>query len=437
MDYALTRCRFHLKTSQKRLIVKLFESYPLWDFRANLIHSAKKRERTLLMLKFIDFNAYSRNPEFQKAVADLRANKLHSWEAEVKAMVSRKAPEALDAYAERPGMMLRHLTYLLRNGYQAKDIFDKLMPHAAEMSPQTLASLAGFFSRPEANELEEDRYQETLLLKIMVQHLLQARLAANETVLRGKKVYLDMPDYDLDLSTLRITDKSSEGGYIRSGIAYKIPENVKCIRFFVYWNDENRVDVDLHGAAFSLDGEPIRVGWNARFKSNELVFSGDITHSDAAEYIDLDFEKAKSSLRSVSMNLNLYAGYETFGEIDECFVGIMAVANTNADVKLYDPKNCFFTHYLTGKYRTMNYGWIDIQNRVLIFDGRQVIDRSIYQQAPRSNSFSLRNYLDILFASQETEFAASRDEADIVLVMGKPASEKEQSLIDNNFFLEA
>lgn len=437
MDYALTRCRFHLKTSQKRLIVKLLESYPLWDFRANLIHSAKKRERTLLMLKFIDFNAYSRNPEFQKAVADLRANKLHSWEAEVKAMVSRKAPEALDAYAERPGMMLRHLTYLLRNGYQAKDIFDKLMPHAAEMSPQTLASLAGFFSRPEANELEEDRYQETLLLKIMVQHLLQARLAANETALRGKKVYLDMPDYDLDLSTLRITDKSSEGGYIRSGIAYKIPENVKCIRFFVYWNDENRVDVDLHGAAFSLDGEPIRVGWNARFKSNELVFSGDITHSDAAEYIDLDFEKAKSSLRSVSMNLNLYAGYETFGEIDECFVGIMAVANTNADVKLYDPKNCFFTHYLTGKYRTMNYGWIDIQNRVLIFDGRQVIDRSIYQQAPRSNSFSLRNYLDILFASQETEFAASRDEADIVLVMGKPASEKEQSLIDNNFFLEA
>ena len=69
------------------------------------------------------------------------------------------------------------------------------------------------------------------------------------------------------------------------------------------------------------------------------------------------------------MNLNLYAGYETFGESDECFVGIMAVANTNADVKLYDPKNCFFTHYLTGKYRTMNYGWIDIQNRVLIFDG--------------------------------------------------------------------
>ena len=434
MDYALTRARFHFRTSQKRLTVRLLESYPLWDFRGNLILSGKKRERTLVMLKFIDFNEYARKPEYKQAVADLRAGKLRSWESEIKAMVSRKAPEVLDAYAERPGMMVRHLTYLLRNGYPAKEIYAKLSPHAAELKPQTLVSLASFFSRPEINAFAEDRYQEAFMLKIMVQHLLEARLAANETALRGKKIYLNMPDFDLDLSTVRVNDKSAEGGYIRSGIAYKIPEDVKCIRFFVYWNDETRVDIDLHGAAFDLENQFIHVGWNAQFKSNELVFSGDITHSDAAEYIDVDLEKARTMLRSVTLNINLYYGYPTFGEIDECFVGIMGVAKTNAEVKLYDPKNCFFTHYLTGKYRLLNYGYIDVQNRVLIFDGTP--NDSHYSTAPQRSSFSLRNYLDILFASQKAELAASPEEADLVLVMGKPSAENELSLIDNNFFME-
>ncbi|MBQ6041074.1 MAG: hypothetical protein IJL32_09915 [Oscillospiraceae bacterium] len=437
LDYTLTRSHFHLRTAQKRLTVKLLESFPLWDFRSNLILSGKKRERTLLMLKFIDFNEYSRKSDYAKAVADLRAGKLRSWESEVKEMVSRKAPEALDAYAERPGMMLRHLTYLLRNGYAIKDLFDKLLPHAPELSPQTLTSLAAFFSRPEINTLDEMRYQESVRLKLMVQHLLQTRLAANETVLRGKKIYLDMPQFDLDLSALRIADKSDEGGYIRSGLAYKIPEDVTCIRFFVYWNDSERVDVDLHGAATGINGEKINIGWNACFKSGELVFSGDITHSDAAEYMDLDLVKAKETLRCVTLNIHLFSGYNTFGEIDECFVGIMGVSKTGTEIKLYDPKNCFFTHYLKGKSQMLNYGFIDVQNRVLVFDGTQNNQRNYYAEAVRNNSFSLRNYLDILFTSQNAALTDSPDDADIVLVMGKPASDKEVSLIDHNFFLEA
>lgn len=434
LDYSLTRTRFHFKTSQKRLTVRLLESYPLGDFRGNLILSGKKRERTLLMLKFIDFNEYARNPEYKKAVADLRAGKLRSWESEIKAMVSRKAPEVLDAYAERPGMMLRHMTYLLRNGYPIKELYARLAPHAAELKPQTLVSLAAFFSRPEVNTLAEDRYQEAFMLKILTQHLLELRLAANKTVLRGKKIHLNMPDFDLDLSTVRVNDKSAEGGYIRSGLAYKIPDDVKCIRFFVYWNDTQRVDIDLHGVAFDLQNQVIRVGWNEQFKSGELVFSGDITHSDAAEFIDIDLEKAKTMLRTVTLNINLYSGYPTFKEIDECFVGIMGVAKTNAEVKLYDPKNCFFTHYLTGKYRLLNYGFIDVQNRVLIFDGKP--NDSYYSTAPQNNAFSLRNYLDILFAAQNAAVVSAPEDADIVLVMGKPSAENEQSLIDNNFFME-
>ncbi|MBR7008575.1 MAG: hypothetical protein IKH90_08110 [Ruminococcus sp.] len=114
----------------------------------------------------------------------------------------------------------------------------------------------------------------------------------------------------------------------------------------------------------------------------------------------------------------------------------MAVSKTGADIKLYNPKNCFFTHYLTGKYRKINYGYVDVQNRVIVFDGVESSDKGYYGEMVRNNAFSLNNYLNILFRSQDAQVAASADEADIVLVMGKPSKENEVSLIDNNFFME-
>ena len=434
-DYALTHAGFHLKTSQKRLIVKLLESYPLPDFRENLVISNKKAERTLLMLKYLDFNEYTRKEGFGKAVAQLRQGRIRSWESGVKYLVGRGLPEALEEYSKRPGMMLRHITYLLRNGYKAEDIFSGLQPNAEKLKTQTLVSLTSFARRPELDTADEQHFREGQALGMMMRTLLPRRLAANDTPIRGKKVFVDDKDYDLRLSAIRVTDKSSEGGYIRSGIAYRIPEEVERLRFFVYWNDKNRVDVDLHATALNLDGHTSFIGWNANFKDGTLVFSGDITHSDAAEYIDIDLVKGKDTLSTVWTTINLFSGYKTFREVDECFVGAMAVSKTGEEVKLYDPKNCFFTHYLTGKYRMLSYGYVDVQNRVIVFDGIEN-DLDYYSTFKRNNGFTVYDYLDILFESQGAAFVDSREAADVVLVIGKPSNEKEISLIDNNFFME-
>lgn len=436
MDYALTRAKYHFKTSQKRLIVKLLESYPIADFKGNLVLSNKKGERTLLMLKFIDFNEYSRKPEYKQAVADFRSGRIRSWESGVKFLVERGAPEALTVYAERPGMMLRHLTYLLRNGYKAEEIFSLLSPNADKLKTQTIVSLVSFFSNEVEKNDNERSYNEGLILSRMTAHLLEQRLAANETELKGKKIYIDDSGFDLSLSAIRVTDKSDEGGYIRSGLAYRIPDDVKRIRFFVYWNDEQRVDVDLHASADKLDGKRIAIGWNAQFKDDMLVFSGDITHSDAAEYIDIDLDKAKDEIEDVTFNIHLFSGYPTFSEIDECFVGVMGVEKTGADVKLYDPKNCFFVHYLKSRVKMMNYGYVDIQNRVIVFDGVQSKGDSFYNKLDRNNAFTLDQYLEMLLRAQGAERVSSRGEADNILVMGKPSAENELSIIDNNFFLE-
>lgn len=435
MDYSLTHADFHFKTSQKRLLVKLLESYSINDFRANLILSNKKGERVILMLKYLDFNAYSRKKEYAAAVADLRSGKLSSWEAQAKALVSAGSPDAIPFIAERPGMMIRMLTYLLRNGYDAKDISKALEPNAGSLKTQTIISILNFFGRLKEDEERADEANEVYSIAKIV---LSKRLGSMNTVLRGKKVYLDITDeYNLDQSELRISDKSLEGGYIRSGIAYKIPDDIKRLRFFVYWNDKHRVDVDLHGAAVTKNGSAISIGWNGDFRNSDIVFSGDITHSDAAEYIDIDLENTKATI--ASFNINVYCidngSSQNFADIEECYVGCMGVNKLGENVALYNPANCFFTHYLTGKYKTINYGYVDVINRCLVFDGIPNT-KGLYSVKERNNIFSLRRYVDILLQSQSAQLVENRDDADIVLVMGKPSKDNEISLIDNNLFFE-
>lgn len=83
----------------------------------------------------------------------------------------------------------------------------------------------------------------------------------------------------------------------------------------------------------------------------------------------------------------------------------------------------------------INYGYVDVSNRLIVFDGVEN-DRSYYSSFDRNNSFSVMNYLSILFETQGAVVVDSEQAADIILVMGKPAGENEVSIIDNYFFME-
>lgn len=458
MDYTLTRCKFHFHTSQKRLIVKLLESYPIKDFKDNLLISNKKGLRVNLMLQYLDFNAYSRNPEFKNTVAAFRNNELKSWESIAKNKIENKEPNALAFMCSRPGIALRKITYLLRNGYSSEDIFLNLKPYANQFSTQTLVSLCTQFGAA-LNEDIQNKYTNRLTDKQkakykyglnfyeiekerakvydICQYLLREKLLSISTPLQGKKVFEDLHEYDLDNSVLLTNDKSSEGGYIRSGIAYRIPYDVNTIRFFVYWNHDFRTDIDLHAYAADSNGNQLRIGWNSSFKNDGIVFSGDITHSDAAEYIDVDLNKTTTEL--VTFNINVYSG-PTFKDFDECFVGGMAVSSLNENVKLYNPKNCFFTHRLTSNSKFMHYGFLDIKNRCIIFDGKsndKCNNGNYYTAMGRLDTvFTLQKYLINFYVSQGITIVSNPEEADYTLVMGKPNNDKEISLVDNNFFMD-
>lgn len=429
----------HFRTSQKRTLVKLLESYSIEDFKANLILSNKSAEKVKILLNYLDYNTYSRSMQHQKAVKQLRNNELQSWEGKAKELIFSKDTKALEFVAARPGMMLRMLTLLLRNGFKIKDISDALEKVADKLSTQTLVTLATFFGREELpkNRKDEDRNEfEVMALNAILSKCINANLASKDiSEIKDKKVFLDMDNYNLELSTIECNEKSDEGGYIRSGLAYRIPEDIKRIRFFVYWNDSSRVDVDLHAKLVANSGTISNIGWDADFKNEISAFSGDITHSDAAEYIDIDLKKAKGLYSKADLNINLYSGKPSFGQIDECFVGIMGVNSIGEEVKLYDPKNCFFTHYLKGNCRFYEYGHIDIANRCLVFLGKEASEY-YSSKAHTTSAFNASAYIVALLQSQDTTLVGTKEDADVILTMEKSTDEKAISLLDNNFFME-
>ena len=433
IDVLLGKHRFHFRTSQKRFLVKLLESYPVKDFRANLVLSGKSARRNILLLNYIDYSVYSRSAAHMDAVNELRDGKLRSWESIAKTMLATGNDGTLDFIAQRPGMMLRMVAWLLRSGYAQDAIARKLSEKADALSIQTLVTNLNHFGKL----TEEERADAATLFSVFEQ-LLRAHMAGMDTVLRNKKVALAMPEFDLDVSELHCNEKSAEGGFIRSGIAYRLPEGINTLRFFVYWNDESRVDIDLHVGYSDLEGQNHSVGWNQSFRDSGVVFSGDITHSNAAEYIDIDLS---APIDKVNANIHLFSGKSGFQDVGTCYVGMMAVPEGQSDGEHYDlfkEANCFFSHHLRQDCATVNYGYIDVQNRCIVFDGApQAWHYDWYAGVEhRQGAFSLRRYLECLMAAQNAT-VCDAEEADVVLVMGKPRSEKEISLIDANFLMDA
>lgn len=432
IDVLLGKNRFHFRTSQKRFLVKLLESYPEKDFRANLVLSGKNARRNILLLNYIDYSVYSRSSAHMDAVNELRDGKLRSWESIAKAMLTTGSDGTLDFIAQRPGMMLRMVAWLLRSGYDRDAITKKLAEKADALSMQTLVTNLNHFGK-----LTDEERADAAVLYSVFEELLRAHMAGIDTVLRGKKVALSMPEFDLDVSELHCNDKSAEGGFIRNGIAYRIPDGINTLRFFVYWDDDSRVDIDLHAGYTDLEGDSRSIGWDQSFRGCGVVFSGDITHSNAAEYIDIDL---RAPIDKVNANIHLFSGKNGFRDVATCYVGMMAVPNgkhNGESYELFKEANCFFSHHLRQDCTTINYGYIDVPNRCIVFDGAPQAWHSNWYAGieHRQGAFSLNRYLKLLIEAQNAS-VCDPEEADVVLVMGKARSEAEISLIDTNFLMD-
>ena len=454
-DYALTKSDYHFRTSEKRLIVKLLESYPAEDFGSNLILSARKGSRAELVLRYVDYNLYSRSDAHKEALRELRNGELRSWEARAKRLVSEKSPEAVSFYAQRPGMLLRSMRALLREGCSETEILRALKAKASSLSLQTLTTVYDKLRKALHKEKKEaldgpgpnKKESKTKEALQIAEEVLKERLRILRTPLAGKKVFADYGEIDADQMTMSGAEKSAAGGYFGAS-SYKIPEGAKTVRFFVYWNDEERMDLDLHALAVYQDGHTERVGWNAQFRTKNgavpesvaVIHSGDITHSDAAEFIDIRMD---SDLKEVVLCIDSYTRVP-FQKIQTVFAGVMAVDKMDENVALYDPANCFFTTDIKTNVTSIKYGTIFLTERSVRFENVPDVyydllfsDIEGTDNSQKEPEFSLKEYVDLLLAMQGAVPMENREEAEIVLVSGHASAENEISLADQNFFLDA
>ena len=295
----------------------------------------------------------------------------------------------------------------------------------------TLVNILSFFSSPEK---DDDPDTDRKIINIAASALI-SKMAQTDVPFRGKKVFIDWKNIVPEDSVI---SKSEEGGYVRSGLAIRLPELGRYLRFFCFWNDlEKRIDLDLHATAIDVNDEVFSVGWDGDYCNGGIVFSGDITTSiDSAEYIDIDLES--DTIKKVNCWIHSYTEVP-FKDISECFTGMMAVSELGqkTDTKLYNGKNVIWSHHLSSEKKTINYGTIDLQKKELILcantDDREFRFGEGTENIP---GFNLRVFIESYIQAVNGEITYNKEEADIVLTPYKTERENEISILDNNFFLD-
>ncbi|MDO5119307.1 MAG: hypothetical protein Q4D48_04415 [Coriobacteriales bacterium] len=353
--------------------------------------------------------------------------------------------EALLAhYGKRPGMLFRSLTRLAKHGCP-KDLLRPIVMEnvgsyslptlvrtitiMSETSPQFHLVQGGYASWTIEPVTEEE--QSSKVVSEIMRELLVPRLRMIDTPLKGKSVHLDTQGISLVGSILMPNDTGDTGtAWPPVGMAYDLPDD-QIVRFFTFWDERrNRVDVDLHFIGITTKGERLNIGWNSNFKNDSMVTSGDVTTStNSVEYLDAHMGKArKSEVYLVVQVQHIYAGATRWEDITTCFSGALAVKNTGAAVSQYNAQNLLFRDDLSGKGTRLPYAIVNFPNHyVRIMRGAKLPIGDV--------DFTLGDYLAALLEAQECTLAATPDEADVCVCVGRSDDPTVISLFDEGFYL--
>ena len=446
----------HFPTSWRRRLVALLESYPAWSLAENL---TLDRERSLRALELLSYNRFSKQAEHRAAVDALRDGTLRSWASKKEAAYASGDVDAIvRVLSERPGIMLREVVRMIRVGVPAEAIEQVLRESKLSLATllNTIAKLSAPFDQLKRIHSREERLNYLDYLEMsnglecpegildpqeverengiraqaaqIMRSLLRERLRALETPLRGKRVMLDTQGYDLAHSCVLTNMAKGVSSYFAPGMAMRIPEEARCVRFFVFWDDRSkRVDLDLHATTDT----GMHVGWNGAYFNSGMIMSGDITHStDAVEYLDVEPEEAaKAGNKYVTLTLHYFNG-GTFNEVATAFTGLLVVDKVDPDYKLYQSENVLMRNDLAElRANRIEICRIDVVNRCVV--------PLMGGDAPAETTFTAEAFLSDLLAAQDATLVESEEELGedgVKLTVGK-AAEGEVSLIDNGWFV--
>lgn len=427
----------HFKTSLKRGLVELIEKFSISALEENLASNRWSKtflgkggklraiNRNIALIDYLSYNKFSKNPESKEVVTALKSGELYSFNQRLEAAYKNNDLELVTSMLKsRPGIYFRQINRLMKNGVPLGGVLKDMSELGVDLKTQSIVSAI--------NNFDGDELVESAFFKALESNL----ASKNIEKIAGKKVYVDSGDVVLESSVINLTDKFEEGGYIQNGIALRIPENADFIRFFTYWNHNFSIDIDLHASYSKTNGERATVGWNSHYKNAGVVHSGDITHSDAAEYVDIDMKQARESgVDKLQFNINSYSRVP-FKDIDTVFCGIMLLGKMGQKVELYSQKNTLFRHDLDNNSIAVDYAYIDFESNTIQIVGKQsesYNDKNLLDGV--KTKLPISTYLNILFALQRVELVENKEDADVIIGFAKSDDENYLSLVDENYFM--
>lgn len=117
------------------------------------------------------------------------------------------------------------------------------------------------------------------------------------------------------------------------GSKVAMPEDMKTLRFFIWWKDgKGRTDIDLSAGLYRDNWDQQSVLSYYNLKEFGGCHSGDITSAPkgAAEFIDVDIDKVLASgARYIVMSVYSFT-QQSYCDLPECFAGWMARSKANS-----------------------------------------------------------------------------------------------------------
>ena len=197
----------------------------------------------------------------------------------------------------------------------------------------------------------------------------------------------------------------------------RLPVNGTKVRTFVHWKDA--FDIDSSLIVVDKDDNLSSIGWfnySGKGFGNDILFSGDITGCNGAEYFDIDLEALAA--RGCKYVLQTFHGYCSKLNSGEIYAGYQNKENFNT--KAWDPKNIEMQFKVFGDSRGCVAFAIDVQNREVIILNQIVEsdDRVVRPEGFKTiEKYLQSNYLNVnigMIAACRGELVSDPAEANVV-----------------------
>ena len=340
---------------------------------------------------------------------------------------------AAKVYAASGSMLERRIRMLLSraNPKEAIEILDMLPANNPVVLNQLLSTLSAddskprtftFFSNNKVKKHVETDYEACYRKSrlnagtrgFLADALLEKIKSYYSNLPKLGKVYVDEAFYKIGMPT---NTSASGRGIDVLPTGSRLPCAGSKIRTFVHWKDA--FDIDSSLIVVDANNDVGVMGWfnyGGKYYGDDILFSGDITGRNGAEYFDIDLDAlAKKGYKYVVQTFHGYCSKLDSGEI---YAGYQK--KNNLKTKAWDPKNIEMQFKVFGDSRGCVAFAIDIQSREVIILN-QIIDDD--QRVVNPNGFKTiekylqPDYLKVnigMIAACRGELVEDPSEADVV-----------------------